>query len=205
MSSRNKAVRIALINLGLIALLCVGGYSWFLHSFRAKITAAPFEPLETTLKKAASDIVVAKEGQNGPLASSSPAHGYIVAYEQNPQGFKADAKLFDTWLTSVQIADSVLEHGPKGNWVRSSSEIDSLKPETRIDPWGHALCLLRRSDAVLVISGGPEASSSPTCKDVEITTEELTQFPQKKLLQSPSGSLILVADKAPGALLRSSK
>ncbi len=127
------------------------------------------------------------------ILEKTPLPGSLAAYEHNPGAFKADAKLFEAWLTAMQLSTSVLAHGPSGNWVKSSSDLDYLKTEKRLDPWGHSLCILRRGNAVLAISGGASAPGSPTCKDVRITEDELGKFPQKKLLQSRSGSLMLVS------------
>jgi hypothetical protein len=161
------------------------------------------EPFVTIMKKAASDVVVAK--QRSLSSQSALPAGYLVAYEQNREDFNADAKLFDAWMTAMQLGTFVLEHGPNGNWVRSSSAIEGVVPENQLDPWAHSLCVLRRGDSVLVISGGPNAPSSPLCKDVKMTDEELASFPHKKLLQTPAGSLVLVADKSMPELTPSAK
>jgi hypothetical protein len=194
MSNAKKAILGTAAVLGAIVL--VGTVSWFRfsRSFQRDLSPAAIEPFETTLKKAASDFVVIKR-RNNSSSKSAPPQGYLVAYEQNRESFKADAKLFDTWLVAVQLATSVLKQGPNGNWVESSSKIEYVNAELRVDPWGHSLCLLRRGNAVLVISGGPNVPGSPTCEDVRMTHEELAKFPANKLLQSPSGSLILVVDQ----------
>lgn len=162
------------------------------HDLSRVLTPMSSQPIEVVMKKVGSDIVVAKQ----PTSSRTVLPGgYLVAYEQDPAGFKADAKLFDTWLTAVQLANSVLDRGPGGNWVKNSAILDLGKPEHKIDPWNHSLCVMRRGDTVLVISGGPSAPGSPVCKDVGMTAEDLSKFPPGKLLQSPRGSLVLVAAK----------
>ncbi|HKF06330.1 MAG TPA: hypothetical protein VKB49_28690 [Candidatus Sulfotelmatobacter sp.] len=149
-------------------------------------------PLIASVKTVASDLVVVKRKESGH--NGVPA-GYLVAYEQDPKGFEADAKLFDMWTTAIQISNFVLMSGPPGDWIRSSSDLKNLRADNRTDPWGHSICVLRRNDLVLVISGGPGAPSNPTCKNVQLTADELATFPKKKLLQSPAGSLVMVADR----------
>ncbi|HEV2397677.1 MAG TPA: hypothetical protein VGS27_12095 [Candidatus Sulfotelmatobacter sp.] len=175
--------------LSALALLVV----WQYVAFGRGLRSISVEPFVTIVKKAASDVVVAKQSPSSSQ-STLPA-GYLLAYEQNREGFNADAKLFDAWLTASQLGTFVLERGPNGNWVRNSSAIEHLEPKFRLDPWGHSLCVLRRGDSVLVISGGPYAPSSPVCMNVRMTDEDLAAFPHKKLLQTPAGSLVLVVGK----------
>jgi hypothetical protein len=205
MAARNKVLRRIALALGVVALVCVAGWIYVVRSFRIGLSPAALEPLGTILKKTGADILVVKQKADSQ-SRATPPRGYLVAYEQNPESFKSDARLFDTWLTATQLATAVLDNGPSGDWVESSSAIEYVKPESRLDPWGHSLCLLRRGDVLLVISGGPDALGSPTCRNIRMTAEELSKFPPKKLLQSPSGSLILVAQKTPSArVMQSSK
>jgi hypothetical protein len=81
------------------------------------------------------------------------------------------------------------------NWVRSGSDIQYRKPEDRNDAWGHAFCLLRREDTLLIISAGSAAPSTPLCRDIHMEARELAQLPHGKLLESPSGAFLLVLDK----------
>lgn len=176
------------------AFLLLGTGGWFClnWSLSRGLRSLDLAPFATIMEKAGSDLVVIK--QQGP----TQAHlfrGYLVAYEQDPEGFKGDAKLFETWVYAMSLSTSVLQNGPAGNWVKNSSELEFAKPTRRLDPWQHPFCLLRRGDAVLAISAGPQAPGSPTCKNIAITAEDLTAFPQKKLLESPSGSLVLVVTK----------
>jgi len=195
MAGRRKvALRIAVV-LGGIAVALTAGWLHLTWRLSTGLRTLPVEPFEAILKKVGTDIVVVKQPNASGTQSPVPP-GYLVAYEQNPEGFKADAKLFDTWRTALELATFVFQNGPSGNWVKSSSAIGFSKPENRFDAWGHPLCLLRRGDKVLAISGGPSAPSSPTCKDIRMSADDLAQFPKMKLLQSKSGSLILVADKA---------
>ncbi len=188
MASRGKVALWGFVILGTLMLLVARGY----FALSRAIRTLPVEPFATVLEKTVSDAVVLKQ-KNDLATRETPLPGTLAAYEQNPGIFKADAKLFEAWLSAIQLSTSVLEHGPNGNWVKSSSDLDYVKAEKKVDPWGHSLCVLRRGDAVLVISGGPSAPGSPSCKDVHLTEDELAKFPQRKLLQSQSGSLMLVA------------
>lgn len=174
-----------------VALVVVGGWFAVQHSLDHAFANLDVGPLETTVKKAAADLVVVKRNPDTPAARSQ---GYLVAYEQNPQGFQADARLFDTWFTAVQLGVATFKDAPQGDWIRSSSESVYVPAAQRVDPWNHTFCLLRRADTLAIISAGPAAPSSPTCKNVSVEAGELAKLPHKKLLQTPAGFLILVLD-----------
>ncbi len=171
-----------------LLLLVVAGAQFELGRGLRTVSVQPFA---TILKKVGAGIVVAKRPSPSSVQVAPPA-GYLIAYENDVEGFKADAKLFDSWMAAIKLSSSVLESGSAGDWVANSSNLQYVKPENRADPWGHPFCVMRRGKAVLVISGGPTAPGSPVCRDVGITADELAEFPRKKLLQSPSGSLVLV-------------
>ena len=189
MSRHGKfALRIT-IALGATLLFGTGGWFYLKWSLSKSLRTLNVAPFTTIMEKAGSDLVVMR--QRGPSPPRLP-RGYLVAYEQDPEGFKGDAKLFETWVYAMSVSTSVLLNGPDGNWVKSSSDLDSAKPASRLDPWQHPFCLLRRDDAVLAISAGPHAPGPPACKNIAMTAEDLATLPQKKLLESPSGSLVLV-------------
>jgi hypothetical protein len=50
-----KIAKVATLSLGVILLVGAAGWFWFVHEFRLNISRSDLEPLETTLKKAASD------------------------------------------------------------------------------------------------------------------------------------------------------
>ena len=178
---------------GLIVAVPLLVYAWWSYrSVGRAVRTISVEPFATVLEKTASDLVVMK--QKGDLPTrATPLPGTLAAYEQNPEAFKADTKLFEAWLKATQLATAVLDRSPSGSWVKSSSSFDYAKAEAKVDPWGHSFCVLRRGARILVISGGPNAPSTPACKDVELTEEELTEFPPMRMLQSSSGSLMMAA------------
>jgi len=188
MTRRRGMVRVAMLSLGVVLLAGVGGWLWFLYEFRLDISRSDIEPFETTVKKAASDVFVVKRPDSNRAGVSG---GYLVAYQGNPEGFRNDARLFDAWMASVKLGLAVLKNTPPGNWVRSSGEADYVAVRDRVDPWNHTFCFLRRNDDVLVVSGGPKAPSSPVCRDIQLTAKDLAELPQGKLLESPSGYLVL--------------
>jgi len=177
---------------GVLLLLGVGGWFYLNWSLGRSLRTVDFAPFFTVIEKAGSDLVVMRQ-----LRPSQPhlPRGYLVAYEENPEGFKGDAKLFETWVYAMSLTTSVLQNGPDGNWVKNSSDLESAKPGSHLDPWQHPFCLLRRDDAVLAISAGPNAPGSPACNNIAMTEQDLATFSQKKLLESPSGSLVLVITK----------
>jgi len=190
--NRKFTLRIATA-IGAILLLGTGGWFYLNWSLSKSLRTLNLAPFATIAEKVGSDLVVMK--QSRPSQTPIP-RGYLVAYEQDPEGFKGDAKLFETWMSAISLSTSVLENGPDGNWVKSSSDFESAKPESRLDPWQHPFCLLRRDDAVLTISAGPRAPGSPTCNNIAMTAADLETFPQRKLLESPSGSLVLVITRS---------
>jgi hypothetical protein len=192
MTRARKIVGFTMLSLGVILLVGVAGWFWLLHEFRLNISRSDIEPFEMTLKKAASDALVVKRPDSNPASLSG---GYLVAYQRDPVGFQKDAKLFDAWMASAKLGIAVLKNTPRGNWVRSSADADYVSPQDRVDPWNHTFCLLRRNDDVLVVSGGPKAPSSPACRDIRLHAEDFAELPHGKLLESPAGYLILVADK----------
>lgn len=185
------AFRIAIVAIA-FWLLGTGGWFYLNWSLSRSLRSLDLAPFATIMEKAGSDLVVMK--RRGPAQSPLP-RGYLVAYQQDPEGFRGDARLFETWVHAMSLATSVLENGPSGDWVRSSSALESARAGSRLDPWQHPFCLLRRGDAVLAISGGARAPESPTCNNIVITAEDLATFPQGKLLESASGSLVLVVAK----------
>ncbi len=192
MTRTRTIVRVAMLSLGVILLVGVFGWFWFTHSFRLNVSRSDIEPFEMTLKKAASDIVVAKSVDSMPVSQSG---GYLLAYQHDPESFHRDAKLFDTWMASAKLGSATLKETSRGNWVRSSAEADYVPAPERVDPWNHTFCMLRRDDVVLLLSGGPKAPSSPECRNIRIQATDLAELPHGKLLESPAGYLILVVDK----------
>jgi len=197
MSRASRSLRRSAVILCLVLLLGTAGWVLLIRGldrlFSSPNLEASLEPLKITIKKAASDFVVVRHGKTAPFLP--PAGGYLIAYENDPEGFRADAKVFDTWFNATRLAAQVLDRDTDRNWVRSSSEIDYLKPEDRLDAWGHAFCLLRRENTLLVISAGSAAPSTPLCRDIHMEARELAQLPHGKLLESPSRTFVLVLDK----------
>ena len=189
-----KIIKIAAFYLGILLIAWIAAGFLISRAFRPIFSPSDAEPLEMVFKKAMSDVVVVKR-TDGYSPQITPSPGYLVAYENNQEEFKADAKLFDTWTAAIQLGSDVLEHAPTGDWLKSSSQIEYAKPVYRVDAWGHSFCLLRRGNRVLMISGGPEAPGSPICKDIPMTAEELRGMPESKLLESPAGALVLVVGK----------
>jgi hypothetical protein len=184
---------IAGILFGVTLVVCVVTALWVMHGLNNLSFDRVFEPLGIVAKKAASDLVIVKQpGRAGALPSA--ADGYMVAYEHNPEAFRADAKLFDTWIKATQLATEIAKRDTSQEWLRNSSEIEYLGPSERVDPWGHSFCVLRRKQVLLVLSAGPAAPTSPTCKNIQVTAAELAGLPQLKLLETPAGSPVLVAD-----------
>jgi hypothetical protein len=119
----------------------------------------------------------------------------LIAYQNDPESFRKDAKLFDAWIASLKVGSAALKNTSGEDWVASSADADYLAALDCVDPWNHTFCLLRRDDDVLVVSGGPKAPSSPACRNIDLGPKDLAEFPKGKLLESPAGFLVLVLDK----------
>lgn len=179
------------IAFGMVLVLAAVAYVLAIRSLNRAFAGTDLTPVILAAKKAASDLVVAKQLPEQTVLS----RGLLDAYQKNPAAFRADAKLFDTWRIAVQVGKAALDNTPTGSWVRSSIDATYLSPDQRTDPWHHSLCLLRRGDMLVVISGGPNAPMSPVCKNIQITENEVARLPRGRLLETPSGNLTLVMDK----------
>ncbi len=188
-----RPFRIAAAAAGAVVFLGVGGWFFLQHSLQLAFSPTAFKAVETVFKKAVSDIVVVRRQDK---TRTVPPNGYAVAYEKDPAGFQADAKLADTWMSAISLAEAVFNHGPDGNWVRSADDIRIVTTDHRTDTWGHPFCVLRREHVLAVVSAGPAAPTVPNCKDISIKASELAQLPHQKLLETPGGALLLVTEKA---------
>lgn len=172
------------IGLGCVLVLAVGFYFFAIRSLDRAFARANFSPLLTRTKAAIADVLVMR--QSALAAGISDTH--------QPAAIQLNAKLFDTWFLSAQIANSTLKTTAAGSWVRSTEEAAYLPAGQRRDPWNHSLCILRRGEMVAVISGGPNAPSSPECRDIAVSENELAKLPHGRLIETSAGDLLLVVD-----------
>jgi hypothetical protein len=196
MKEPSRTAKTIAYGLGIVLLAFACGAFWMIHDLRAlKIDFSSrqtgWQPVATSFKKALADVFVIK--QKPEQVSRQP--GLLTAYEHDPDAFQQDAKLFDAWTASTKLGVAVLKNTPPGNWERSSADANYIASQNRVDPWNHTFCLLRRGDHVLVVSGGPQAPSSPACRDIRIAESDLAKLPHGKLLESPAGHLMLVIDE----------
>jgi len=194
MRARGRRIAVAGTSiLGLFVVLVVGSWIGVTHS--TSDLAADLRPLELAIKKSAVDSLLFIKHPNSTVV---PANEYSTRSFHDLAALKADENIFDTWQVASQLGEQTLQ-STTGDWVRSSTEADYTSPNQRVDAWGHAFCLLRRANIVVVVSAGPNATSSPVCKDIRVTAEELAQLPRARLLESPAGYLILALDQGPKA------
>jgi hypothetical protein len=142
-------------------------------------------------KSAASQMVVVNRSSDRVY---SPTIGYLNSQQIDSTRLRADAKLFDAWSLQLQIGREALKVTQSDSWTRSSAEFHGLAAR-RVDPWEHYLCLLRRGDTLVVMSGGPTAPSSPICRNIKVSEGELSSVPRGRLLETPGGNLLLVVDR----------
>ncbi len=104
-------------------------------------------------------------GMDSLLAQRNPNGGpnqedLIDAYRKDPAKFRHYADLFDTAMNGEQVGESIA-HWQNGKPIpETSDKIDSLKPEYKLDAWGHAFCILDIGGRIAVVSGGPETNFS---------------------------------------------
>jgi hypothetical protein len=192
MRAPKRLLIIVAASAGVVTVLCGLAYLRLTYALQhmSFFSEAHAASLITTVKGAAATLVVIKRPSEQYAVSP---RGNLKAYD--PAHFAGDAKLFDSWTMQVQAAQSTLEHTPSGSWTKSSTDLNYLSVSQRSDPWGHSLCLLRRSDTLAVVSAGAKATGSPLCRNIHISENELNELPKMKLLESPSGYLILVLTK----------
>jgi hypothetical protein len=194
MTQPSRLARVIVYALG-ITLLAFACFSlWMVLAIRSMrfdfhFSEADWEPFATTFKSALSNFFVVRR------AASASDQTRFPDFQHDPDAVRRNAKLFDTWRASVKLGSAALKNTPRGNWVRSSADADYVAVQDRVDAWDHTFCLLRRGDDLLVVSGGPKAPGSPSCRDIQLQAKDLAALPHRRLLESPAGYLILVIDK----------
>jgi hypothetical protein len=192
MAAKGKLARVTAYVLGVSLLMILSALlfaRYELRRMRISFSRADGESAATFVKGMLAQVLVAK--QIAATSSLSLHEGLLNAYERDPESLQKDAKLFDAWTTSRKLGQAVLKNTTRGNWISSSAAVSYVSAQDRVDPWQHTFCLLRRGDELLIMSGGPTASISLTCKDVEISGSDLAKLPHGKLLQSPAGYFLL--------------
>jgi hypothetical protein len=194
MEPPSKLARAIAYGLGITLLAVACSSLWMAFAIRSMRFDFPFsktdwEPFATTFKSTLSNFFVIRR------ATAASDQMRFPDLQHNPDAVRGNAKLFDAWMESVKLGSAALKSTPRGNWVRSSSDADYVASQDRLDPWNHTFCLLRRGDDVLVVSGGPKAPRSPTCRDIQLQAKDLAGLPRRKLLESPAGYVMLVVDK----------
>lgn len=187
MRLNKKLARNLALGIGCLMLLALGVYFLAIRSLNHAFAKADFTPLIVKTKAAGAGLVVTRQAPK-----SASIQGVLVANQTNPTASQSDAKLFDVWRLSARIAEATLKAADAGSWVHSTEDEKYLATADRHDPWGHPLCVLRRGDTVAVISGGPNARSSPACQDISMSEDELSKLPRARLLETPGGNFILV-------------
>ncbi len=191
----SKLARVIAYGLGvtLFAFVCLAlSLAFAARSMRLDFhfSQADWQPFATTFKSTLSNFFVVRRPAPGSDQTKFPD------LQHDPDAVRKNAKLFEAWTASMKLGSATLKSTPGGNWVRSSADADYVASQDRVDPWDHTFCLLRRGDDVLVVSGGPKAPNSPSCRDIRLQAKDLVELPRRKLLESPAGYLMLVVNKA---------
>jgi hypothetical protein len=197
MAAPGKLARATAYALGvsLLAILLVSPLVWYeLRHVKVSLPQSSIDSAATFIKGALAQVLVVRRADESSLAARTG--GLLNAYEGDPEKLRRDAKLLDDWSASARLGQSVLRNTGRGSWAVSSSAADYVAPQDRVDPWQHTFCLLRRDDELLVMSGGPKATSSPTCRNIGMRASDLASLPHGRLLESPAGYLLLVLSHA---------
>lgn len=140
--------------------------------------------------------------QNAPgLDSSRTHHSFIDEYQKDPQKFHRYAQVLDTWLNAVKVADASSSPGT-GTSAVSSSSLRGGIPQEKLDAWGHAFCVIRAADRIVLISGGPDVSETINCQRIRMSPADVRAITAPSIKQRPDGSLVLAFSR-PAVLVNS--
>jgi hypothetical protein len=129
--------------------------------------------------------------QNGSGQGVSRAFPLLIdEYQKDPQKFHRYAQVFDTWLNAMKIADAAVRV-ETGTQAVSSSSVQGVIPQEKLDAWGHAYCVIRNANRIVIISGGPDVSEPISCHQIKMSPADILVTTPSSVEQRPDGSLVL--------------
>ncbi len=138
---------------------------------------------------------------NAQLQSGSgqDVRSLIDEYRKDPQKFHRYAQVLDTWLNAAKIAD-VAPSRETGTHAVSSSSVPGLILQEKLDAWGHAFCVIRAADRIVLISGGPNVSEPIGCPQIGMSLADLRAITPPSIEQRADGSLVLTFARPEGSV-----
>ena len=191
----------------LVAAVIMGLVVYSFRSFaRTPIfSKAQMEDIETAMKGTAGAVMFGGvtatnvqtsetkgKGLDALFAAQTKApqgEGLITAYQRNPEWFRHYAQLFDTAATAMHVADAV--HADQSAYVLPMSSSDlPLQSSEKLDSWSHPYCVNSFKNALVVVSGGPTASTF-SCGAQRLTKQQVANA-TRKVFQTAQGEVVLV-------------
>src|SRR5882762_887816 len=103
------------------------------------------------------NIIPSQSGMGTSTNAIDMGKKLVAAYRKDHENYKKYAKVFETCLNAFDVGEEVLKNPLSTGTPITSAEVSSLRPEQRLDAWGHPFCLVTIDSRLAVISGGPEA------------------------------------------------
>jgi hypothetical protein len=76
----------------------------------------------------------------------------MEAYRKNPNTFRGNKDVLETWSRADYIALAVVKQEKPGNWAENSNKLNFLEPNLQRDSAGNAFCVIQRQDLTIVLS-----------------------------------------------------
>jgi|GraSoiStandDraft_5_1057265.scaffolds.fasta_scaffold146829_1 hypothetical protein len=193
----------------LVAAVIMGLVVYSLHSFARTpiVTKLQMDDIETAVKGVAGELMFGEvnptsvqtlEGKGLDAlfaAQKQPPQGagLIADYQRNPERFRHYAQLFDAAVTAMHIANAVQVDQSAYVLPMSSSDLP-LQSSEKLDSWSHPYCVSSFKNALVVVSGGPQASTF-SCAVQHLTKQQLANA-TRKVFQTAQGEVVLVLKPA---------
>lgn len=85
----------------------------------------------------------------------------METYRQNPNGFRGNKNVLETWSRSDYIALAVTQQKKRGNWAENSDTLNFLEPKIRRDAAGSPFCVIQQENKIVVLS--IRSAVAPNC------------------------------------------
>jgi hypothetical protein len=85
----------------------------------------------------------------------------METYRQNPNGFRGNKNVLETWSRSDYIALAISRQKKRGNWAENSDTLNFLEPQLRRDTSGTPFCVIQQENRIVVLS--IRSAVAPSC------------------------------------------
>lgn len=118
--------------------------------------------------------------------------GLLDEYRENPQKFKRDAEVFDTWFHALKVGNAIRNLPANALLPPTSESVKTLPPQVRLDAWGRSFCIFKGAEKTAVVSAGPDGKGFANCARVALTAAQIDRLPVIPITREPSGALIII-------------